>query len=293
MGVFGLVSLIGSHVGSDDTQKLFKGQWDVTLGSFVQGIYGTTIQSYYGAYITHVVDGSVMGLGGLVGDYLNDSNPLFGAFGISGYVTWIFGPNITVNYGGPVAVIQRAPSITKTGKTPPKNKDDPGTPIPLPSMPAMIGYKPSGEPTTSGDDIAAADESTLTAVTLLSLMMNLMIASGELAVKFKYSDYDPAKDNQPVGGTIVDTFASLIVPAMMGVIYNIEKAGGYESWTKAAGKQAKDIYEEVGKCITHPITYVKSKMNEGGQSTEDTIALLAVLIMTLTFILLGVALGVA
>jgi hypothetical protein len=281
MGVFDWLGTASNILGWDAIASKFRGTFAVTCGDAISGIFGTTIQSYYGPYITHVVDARWGGLGGLVGAYLNESSALLGLLGVNGYVTWVYGPNITVNYGGPVSVIQRAAVLNKTATKPTEPKD----PIPLDVLKSPPDFAPTGEKTTSGDDIAAADRDTLNMVHFLSLVLNLTVATLELTVKFKYTDFDPTKDNQPVSAKHIDTAISLLVPSMMGMIYGIEKAGGVESWGSAVAKNAKDIVEDVVKVVTYPFTkHQKAKTKEAAQATTDAVGLIALLIDSLLII---------
>jgi len=252
----GDVAWVGGKEGNTKAAALaryFRGTWTVTVGSTVTGSYGTTLQSYYGPYITHVMDTSFGGITGFLGNYLNDASPfLSGLMGISGYVTWIYGPNITVNYGGPLATITRAASFTKTAQTADK-KDVPlglwgdGSGLVPDFTPA--GKNPQGPEALA---INAADQSLVTVINILSLVLNITVATLELAVKFAYSNYDPkldqmsaydpSKDSSPTGGDIMDQIVVQLAPRIMGVIYSMEKAGSLESWWMAAKKPVVDFF---------------------------------------------------
>jgi hypothetical protein len=315
MGALNLFGLLMSGLGklgakgAADVARFFRGTWSVTVGNAIQGIFGTTIQSYYGPYITHVMDSEALGIAGFFGKYMNDpiSNSPWKSllFGIDGYVTWIYGANITCNYGGPVAVIQRATALSKTGQvfkyasSDPKDLTSQKTAKPLSW--SLKDYTAEGDKPKS-DDIeatAAADGATLKAINILSIVLNLTVAILELTVKFGYSSYDPKKDanrlqsydpsaddsnlssDSPVPD-IIDVVIALLVPRLMNIIYGIEKAGWNESFAATCLKQAGDFFKDVASAIAYPFSYAGAKLGEGAQSTQDAIKTLEQMIGILT-----------
>ena len=315
MGVFnwlGDAAWVGGKLGNTKAMALaryFTGTWTVTIGNAVTGNYGTTLQSYYGPYITHVMDSRFGGIAGFLGSYLNEVSPLMGMLlGISGYVTWIYGPNITVNYGGPVANITRASSFTKTAQTRGQIGspmfDDQARPVWLKERQDVpLGLWGSGtdltpDLTPAGKDpkgpeakaINEADEGIRTAVNVLSLVLNLSVAALELAVKFAYSNYDPGKglqaynpadDNSPLGGDILDFIVVLLAPRIMAIIYCIEVAGSCGAWGEAALKEAKDLAADVAGAVAYPFKYLGAKLAEGAHQTQDGAASLEQMIKDL------------
>jgi hypothetical protein len=274
---------VGGELGSTKAYALaryFRGTWTVTVGTTITGSYGTTQQSYYGPYITHVVDTRIAGLLGFLGNYVNDTSPFMGLLtGISGYVTWIYGPNITVNYGGPVATVTRATSFTKTAQT----ADKKDMPLGLWGKDTDLDYTPAGND-PKGPDAAAikeADKALVEVVNILSLVLNLTVAALELAVKFGYSNYDPkldqmsgydpSQDNSPTGGDVMDFIVTQLPPRIMGVIYAMEKAGSLESWWMAVKKPVVDFFKAVLSGIEYAASYVLAKMKEVQQGIEDVI----------------------
>jgi hypothetical protein len=290
---------VGGKLGNTKAAALaryFRGTWTVTVGTTLTGSYGTTQQSYYGPYITHVVDTRFGGIAGFLGNYLNDVSPFMGLLtGISGYVTWVYGPNITVNYGGPVATVTRAASFSKTAQTADK-KDVPlglwgeGTGL-------IADFTPAGKDPKGADAkaINEADQAIVTVVNILSLILNLTVAALELAVKFAYSDYDPkldhmsgydpSKDNSPTGGDVMDFIVTQLPPRLMGVIYAMEKAGSLESWWMAAKKPVVDFFDDVINGIDYASTYIGAKMKELQQGIEDVGEAIAALIKILAALL--------
>jgi hypothetical protein len=226
------------------------------------------------------VDTRFGGIAGFLGNYLNDVSPFMGLLtGISGYVTWIYGPNITVNYGGPVATITRAPSFTKTAQT--ADKKD----IPLglwgPDTDLVQDYVPAGKDPKGPEALAikAADEALLKGVNILSLILNLTVAALELAVKFAYSNYDPklqeltgydaSADNSPTGGDIMDFIVTQLPPRIMGWIYALEKAGSWHSWWMAVKKVVVDFFKAVVSGVEYAGSYISAKMKEVEQGIKD------------------------
>jgi hypothetical protein len=286
-----------SVFGSKDSMfgKYFKGTFGVTIGDAISGNYGTTLQSYFGPYITHCVDTRWLGLAGFLGRYLNDLDPFMGMVaGIGGYVTWVYGPNITVNYGGPAGTISRAKSFTKTAYTAEKT----GIPLGLWGSETDLVPAPKGQPPkgVEADEIATADKKVLLAVNLLSMLLNYTVAALELAAKFKYSSFDPndkhitlpdpSEDNYPLGG--IDFVLGKIPSRIMGVIYCLELAGSWSTWGENWVKGAKDFFKDLVSPVTVPAKYLEAKLEKAGMNTEDAISTLVFAV-----VLLGVIIGIA
>jgi hypothetical protein len=333
MGVFDWIGTgntalqtLGIEDKNSKFSKYFKGSWSVTVGTAIQGNFGTTVQSYYGPYITHVVDTSFGGVGFLAGQYLNeifpipvgthnqfDSNVLGSlVFGISGYITWVYGPNITASYGGPTGTITRAKSFEKTAYAQAPTK----TGLPLGLSGKGTDLTPAGAPPDGVDAVtmANADKKVLLVVNLLSLVLNITVAVTELVVKFAYSSFhsadpndptdnetieqpNPSEDNYPLTG--IDFGITLLATRMMAIIYATETAGSFETWAAASAKKAKDQAADIAAIIgISPGTpemmpwFVKAKTQEGLHMTEDSLDSLMVLIAVL-LVILGAAAAMA
>jgi hypothetical protein len=281
----GDIAWAGGKLGNTKAYALaryFRGTWTVTVGTTLTGSFGTTQQSYYGPYITHVIDTRFGGIAGFLGNYVNDASPFMNLLtGISGYVTWIYGPNITVNYGGPVGQITRATSFTKTAQTA-KKEDVPlglwGEGTDLDPFWKPAGEDPKGEQAKA---LLAADKVVVKWVNVLSLILNLTVASLELAVKFGYSNYDPqlkelsgydpSADNSPTGGDVMDFIVTQLPPRIMGVIYSMEKAGSFESWWMAVKKPVVDFYEAWVAAQPSADSYRQVLEAKVEQGTDDAI----------------------
>jgi hypothetical protein len=320
MGVFDWIGMGESILGPKNSKidKELSGSWSVTIGTAIQGNYGTTLQSYYGPYITHCVDTSWLGLGFLANRFLNELAPgwpipegTFSQFGgnvlgslfsgIGGYVTWVYGPNITATYGGPTGTITRAKSFTKTAY--------PSDPLPLGLLlgkkekalpPAPAGSSPNGVDAVA---LANKDKKVLLMVNLLSWVLNLTIAALELAVKFEYSSYhpnpdpdqnnileqpNPSEDNYPLGG--INFILGAVPPRIMAFIYTVETAGSFEFWGPSSAKKAKDHAKDVlGVVGISPGTpemlpYSEAKTKHAVKMTQDSIDALVLLIAALVIV---------
>jgi hypothetical protein len=295
----GDVAWAGGELGNTKAYALaryFRGTWTVTVGTTLTGSYGTTQQSYYGPYITHVVDTSFGGIAGFLGNYLNDSSPFMGLLtGISGYVTWIYGPNITVNYGGPLVTITRAGSFTKTAQT----VDKKDVPLGLwgKDTGLIVDFTPAGKDPKGpeAEAIRDADQALVEVVNILSLVLNLTVAALELAVKFGYSNYDPqldqmsgydpSKDNSPTGGDIMDFIVTQLPPRIMGVIYAMEKAGSLESWWMAVKKPVVEFFAAIASGISYADSYIGAKMDKVQKWLDDVGEVIAMMIKILSAVL--------
>jgi hypothetical protein len=319
MGVFDWIGDVAS-LGPKDNKfaKYFTGSWSVTIGTAIQGNYGTTLQSYFGPYITHVVDTS-LGVGFLVGKYVNElavgwpfPEGTFSQFGgnvvgslftgIGGYVTWVYGPNITVNYGGPVGTITRAKSFTKTAYT----ADAQG--IPLGLIGKGTDLKPAGAAPKGIDaeTMASGDKKILEAINLLSAVLNYTIAILELTVKFAYSSFttsettdpntneiieqpNPSEDNYPLGK--IDFILGQLPPRIMAFIYSIDTVGSFEFWGTANANKVKAFMKKITDFLhISPgpkswLAYSQATANECLQSSVDSIEALVVVVAALAVIL--------
>jgi hypothetical protein len=272
--------------------RYFQGTFGVTIGNAIAGNFGTTLQSYYGPYITHCVDTKWMGAAGFLGNFLNASNAFESSLvsGVGGYVTWVYGPNITVNYGGPAGTVYRCKKFEKTASYlgPWGDAEDPLDYIPHPK-----GEKPKGP---EAEVISDADKAMAKVVTALSVVLNLMVAILEVAAKFTYTNYDsspnlpdPSDNNYPLGG--INLALGFVPPRLMGLIYAIERAGSLETFGSAWVKCAKDFLIDV-VTLMGAAKDEKAKLQSASWSAEDAIAMILAAITVLAAIL-GLAAGVA
>jgi hypothetical protein len=315
MGVFDWIQDIDTARGMVDpgfknskNAKKFMGSWSVTIGTVITGNYGTTLQSYYGPYITHVVDTGMLGLGYWAGQYLNELGlPTFiapeGTFsqfgnnflasllgGIGGFVTWVYGPNITVNYGGPAGTITRAKMFKKTAYTSEKGKFG----IPLGLVGKDIKLTPAGAPPEGvlATEMATADKKILEAVNLLSILLNYTVAILELTAKFAYSSFhsadpkdptdndtleqhDPSEDDYPLSA--IDFVVGALPPRIMAMIYTIETAGSFEFWGTATASKLKAFVERITNALhvspdpTSWFAYSQATAEQCKKSSMDSI----------------------
>jgi hypothetical protein len=302
MGVFDWIGLGASLFGSEKFAKHFKGSWGVTIGTAISGNYGSTMESYYGPYITHVVDTPIFNLAFLAGRYFNPLDPFSGTVlgGMGGCVTWVYGPNTAVTYGGPYSEVTRAKIFSKTAYTA-ETPEVPKAGIPLglwgpgtDLIPAPKGNPPKG---LEAFEIATADKKTLLVVNLLSVLLNVTVATLELAAKFKYSSFnpddknkleqpDPTEDDYPLGG--INFILSFLPTRIMGLIYTLELAGSLEAWGKAWVKAAKDFFNDVKDKVTYLPKLLVALLEKAGMTTADAIATLVFAVW-----LLGIVIGIA
>lgn len=257
MSVFNWIGLAAAPFAAADVGKardfeaFFRGSCQITIGTALLGFYGQRLTHVFGNEIKLVSCGAYGGIGGFLGKFINQSGPLLGVLGMDGDVSVVMGPRIAITYGGPRVDIQRAPVIKKISyKSVNQTAIAPsggfwGLITSLTSDVASLqlaGDQPQ-EPT--GKDAVATDKKTERAILALSILLNLVTASFELAIRFKYPDFDPKKtdgfDTPKILNTVVTTISNII----LAIIYGIETAGTWTQYATTFKDNAKDALDKV------------------------------------------------
>lgn len=244
MSIIGLVGM-GASIGgfwSKDAKEFqrqyFAGEFEVTAGSHISGVYGSQYQTVFGPSVQHTVD---LKFGGLLGtstgeDFLDPILSLL--LGMGGNVDVVYGPRTTATYGS-VLEIERGPEVSKRG-----------------ALPGLMSGGLGGLLSPEAAEIAAADIKTARIVSLLSVLNNLTIGITQMVMHFKYPDYHRPRPENPVAGEkekpdeydqmswdsaprILDSVVTQLPRRLLAIIAIVEKAGGLENGWQAFKDSAK------------------------------------------------------
>jgi hypothetical protein len=295
MGVFGWIGMateVASISGSGGAERFarnFCGSYSVTLGDAVFAFYGERDTHVFGNDIKLVVNGSAGGIGGFLGLFLGEwTLPFLRLLGLGGDASFCYGARTSITYGGPTTTIQRGPVIRKSTSRPLGND------VGLPSLyPFELGAAQPKEPT--GVEAADMDVKTVRAVTALSRLLTCATAASELAVRFKYPDYDPKKDQHGFDTpAILNKVFTQLSRTIMAVIYGIETASIYVTSNKFLKSNAVQLVTEIGDmmayCAAGTAAVIQSFFLYCWKDLKFTamLILLLVLIVILVLLMVGI-----
>src|SRR5262245_35381448 len=243
MGLFGWVAkgaaiggLAGGEAERHFVSKYFTGAFQINTGTSLYGFYGERDTHGFGNDIKLVCAGSWTGLSGLLGAYLNATTGFMNLLGMTGEASICYGPRTAITYGGPKTEVLRGPQIRKICKTDLSWDQYVGA-----SIAESLADEEPEQPV--GEEVAAEDSKTLAALMTLSTLNNLVTASLELAIRFKYPEFDPKKDSD-LTPKILNTVVTTISTILTGLIHGIETAGG---WTQLGKTGVDDIKAKLNK----------------------------------------------
>lgn len=297
MGVFNWINLATAPFALGDVGKardfaaFFRGACQINMGTSLYGFYGERQTHVFGNDIKLVSCGAYGGIGGFLGKFMNESGPLLGLLGMNGDASVVMGPRIAITYGGPKVEIQRGPVLRKIGY---KSVYASHVNWDVASV-RLAGNQPQ-QPV--GNEAAAMDEKTERAILALSVLLNLVTASFELAIRFKYPDYDPKAQSAFDTPKILNIVVTTISDVIMGLIYCIETAGSWTQWADEFKDNAAESAEKVGfylGCLTLilPAKWFAEWLGRTYEEGSDTLKAVMIGIGFLVFaaLVLGLTLG--
>lgn len=310
MSVFNWIELAVSPFAAADIGKardfaaFFRGSCQITIGTALLGFYGQRLTHIFGNEIKFVSCGAYGGLGGFLGKFINESGPLLGLVGMNGDVSVAMGPRIAITYGGPRVDIQRAPVIKKVSyKSVNRDVVSPGggfwgliTSLTSDMASLQLAGDQPQEPT--GKDAIATDKKTDRAILALSVLLNLVTASFELAIRFKYPSYDPKTEDGFSTPKILNTVVTTISNIILAVIYAIETAGTWTQFCTTFKDNAKEVLDKVLfalGCVTLVLPlywfteWLGKTWQEGSNLTKGV--MIGIAFLVIAGLLIGLTLG--
>lgn len=273
---------------AETASEMFTGGFGVTVGSSLEAYYGSQLEHTFGSHTELNVSGLFGGLGGFLTAYLMEADPLT-VLGVGGHLEWNCGSKTETVYGGPKVEILRGPKISKTSYSSPTWKSSWSS-----VSPEMQGSLPED---VTGVEVAADDETTLTAIYALSTLLTVSTAALELAIRFAYPDYTPSgtasEDIDPFSTpSILDDVVSQLSETIMGIIYLIELAGTYTPLATQCKDIATKAYEKgttfVGYLLV-PYVKIAECYDRASTETQDVILVVAISVAVLIIVAAVVA----
>lgn len=222
------------------------GSWDLNFGDTQQSFVGSRFVYAFGSDSRVVFSPFSWAVG------RGRRNPVMDfLLGQGDDVSFCYGARITATYGGPLAVINRAPRITKTG-----NSVDVSGLIRNPLMVANEALDQFEVP-PSDEAIASRDEKVLLAVKILGVCLSLSTALIDLWVHYKYQEYDPKTGKwaikQDKAGDLATELGALQIVhrylprRLMALIYHVETSS---TWLDTADSLKSFLKTTAKKLVT-------------------------------------------
>lgn len=239
MSLMDIMQCIGD--GKDRDLTGMKGSFSVAIGDVVAGIFGARHTHIFGSEIKLVCDPLDFAFG-----RLEEKVPAVAALlnGIGGQATFVYAQNTSATYGGPKVDIRRATNYNKQ------------TDYIIPR---------EGAPPHVSDPPDPIDVELCIAVTVLSVLVNLVPAVLELVVRFKYPSYGATNPSEQTQNTIngygetpkiLNDCAYTITSRLMGFLKEIEGRGNFVQVALSCLDSMKKFVKWIGDLIKGAATRV-------------------------------------
>ncbi|MGE3803852.1 MAG: hypothetical protein AB7K24_04155 [Gemmataceae bacterium] len=313
--------IFGSDEATEIARKYFAGSWRTLFGHAGDHTYGSRAAHAYGIDNKLVVGGGAGGLLPFLGQYVNAFDYLlFGFLGPDNYVRTVYGQQIEIVYGGPRSRILRGPQIEKT-TTRSLGLDYPSL------IPSALTVVKEALKKLHGSEAAEAlpqnqlalPDPTQGAVNPeafaplrevkhrsfeklifgLSQVLILLTAAVDLAVYFKYRDYNPAYDpNDPdrdidaLPGVLLGV-TGFVTDILQGFIYQCELMSVYDDDLQNAQSESMTSLEKSIKLISYYATNAKAIIEYCIEEAKNQLAVVIKDVMVLQMLILLAVAGLA
>lgn len=240
----------GMEIADFEKPAAMKGSFGVTIGDAVAGFFGARYTHIFGSEVKLVCDPEDM-LFGQLEHYLPLTSALLG--GIGGQATFVYGSNIGATYWGPKVEIRRAPTHNKCSDY---------------ILPHAKFIGPVPNPASGlAKPVDPIDEAMCAAVAVLSVLVCVVPAALELAIRFKYPAYGSSTASpttlEGYGETpsILKLCAYGITSRLMALLKLLEEKGTWadfaEFWIKVGEYfTTKDTHQAAQPAPVAPVAAV-------------------------------------
>lgn len=283
----------------------FTGDLSVTLGSVLQAVFGTRTEHCFTSRRELLAYGGWGGMGTFVGQVGGSPLGQGGAFSfasLGGASDFVIGKRTSLIYGSPIFEVRRGGSLLETTYGMSSFVPDPAS---FQAGPGMLNNPMSFEDGDSDedrlaypmDDVSRSQQVSAprlaTSLRVLQLLLTTSAAATELAVRFKYPQFDPSSESRgQAEASFLMTSANYLTSFLMALINLMEQAG---SWTKAgqffvAGLD--NTAKKVAKVVFLPATGAKAAMEAFEKLSDEYKNLVkAVFVVLALLAIVGVAVG--